>query len=147
MYIFINFIYFYFCYKFYINNCIMFFCRATNALISVRLDYNNLRKKYRNFWFLFCSFGLFFYSSFSPLRSPRLLSLYVSHSFFFFSSLTLFLFLPLFLSFTRSPANSLILSLPFSLSRIRPVSFSPKHDRYESYHQRELPKYVALKTA
>lgn len=26
-----------------------FFCRATNALISVRLDYNNLRKKYRNF--------------------------------------------------------------------------------------------------
>lgn len=34
-------------------------CRATNALISVRLIYNNLRKKYRNFCFLFCSFVCF----------------------------------------------------------------------------------------
>lgn len=31
-------------------------CRATNALISVRLIYNNLRKKYRNFCFIFCLF-------------------------------------------------------------------------------------------
>lgn len=57
-------------------------CRATNALISVRLDYNNLRKKYRNFWFLFCSFILFFFflfnclylslSLFLPFSSPLL---------------------------------------------------------------------------
>lgn len=85
------------------------FCRATNALISVRLDYNNLRKKYRNFWFLFCSFGLFFYSSFSPsLRSLRLLSLYASF----------FLFLPPSLSLSFS------LSLPLFLARSFILSFS-----------------------
>ena len=42
-------------------------CRATNALISVRLIYNNLRKKYRNFCFLFCSFVCF---RFVPSLNP-----------------------------------------------------------------------------
>jgi len=93
------------------------FCRATNALISVRLDYNNLRKKYRNFWFLFCSFGLFFYSFFSPsLRFLHLLSFYLS--FFLFLSLPQSLSLFLSHSSSRSLARSLILSfsLAFTLS-------------------------------
>lgn len=95
------------------------FCRATNALISVRLDYNNLRKKYRNFWFLFCSFGLFFYSSFSPSLSPTSSSPFTLFLTFFLSPP---LFLPLFLSrsFSRSlsHARSLVLSvsLAFALS-------------------------------
>lgn len=45
-------------------------CRATNALISVRLIYNNLRKKYRNFCFLFCSFVCFPFLL-PPLSSSR----------------------------------------------------------------------------
>ena len=43
-------------------------CRATNALISVRLIYNNLRKKYRNFCF-FYFVRLFIFDSFPPFNS------------------------------------------------------------------------------
>lgn len=97
----------------------MFFCRATNALISVRLDYNNLRKKYRNFWFLFCSFGLFFYSSFSPsLRFLRLLSL--NFSFIHYLSLPHAPSLFHSLSFSHSLTRSFILSL--SLAFALPLS-------------------------
>lgn len=109
----------------------MFFCRATNALISVRLDYNNLRKKYRNFWFLFCSFGLLFYSSFSPsLRFLHLLSRYFS--FFLFLSLFLSIFFlsfsfSHFLSLARSYSHSLSLSLYLFLTETRSLwTISPK---------------------
>ena len=38
-------------------------CRATYALISVRLDYNNLRKKYRNFcFFMYLFLFIIFFS-------------------------------------------------------------------------------------
>lgn len=106
------------------------FCRATNALISVRLDYNNLRKKYRNFWFLFCSFGLFFYSSFSPSlsRFPRLLSLYFS----FFLSPSLFL--PLFLSHSFSRSLSLARSLILSVSLAFALSLSHRNTIAMNHH-------------
>lgn len=65
-------------------------CRATNALISVRLDYNNLRKKYRNFWFLFCSFIFFFNCLYlSPPKPARILSFYLSDSLSFSPSILL----------------------------------------------------------
>lgn len=42
-------------------------CRATNALISVRLDYNNFRKKYRNFCLLMYLFFFNYFYLFSFL--------------------------------------------------------------------------------
>lgn len=48
-------------------------CRATNALISVRLIYNNLRKKYRNFCF-FYFVRLFIFDSFPPFN-PHFVSI------------------------------------------------------------------------
>ena len=104
----------------------MFFCRATNALISVRLDYNNLRKKYRNFWFLFCSFGLLFYSSFSPSRRfLHLLSCYFS--FFLFLHFFLSLSFSQFLSLVHLFSHSLSLSLCLFLTNTRSLwTISPK---------------------
>lgn len=109
------------------------FCRATNALISVRLDYNNLRKKYRNFWFLFCSFGLFFYSSFSPSLSDFLVFFHsISHFSFlplcFSPSFSPILFLALFLTLVRSFSQSLSLSLCLFLTETRSlwITISPK---------------------
>lgn len=106
------------------------FCRATNALISVRLDYNNLRKKYRNFWFLFCSFGLFFYSSFSPSLSDFLVFFHsISH--FFLSPP---LFLPLFLSHSFSRSLSLARSLVLSVSLAFALSLSHRNTIAMNHH-------------